>query len=120
MIVNGRDIKFLRSVLATCQIADLCKDGNIENVDTLFEGLYQKSQKTAAQFISIMSDGYEQNMKFREPGYEPRPLMAEEALCLTEQEFSELFKEAVEAYTGEKPTVETEPPKKQKKTKIPE
>ena len=102
--------------MATCQIAELCKDGDINNAATLFEGSYQDSQKTAAKFMAIMSEGYEQNMKFREPGYEPRPLMAEEALCLTEADFSQLFKEAVEAYSGEKPTVEAEPPKKQKKT----
>lgn len=120
MVVNGRDIKFLRSVMATCKIAELCKDGDIKNAATLFEGSYQDSQKTAAQFMAIMSDGFEQNKKFREPGYEPRPLVAEEAMCLTEEEFSQLFKEAGEAYSGEKPTVETEPPKKQKKTKTTE
>lgn len=106
--------------MATCKIAELCKDGDIKNAATLFEGSYQDSQKTAATFMAIMSDGFEQNKKFREPGYEPRPLVAEEAMCLTEEDFSQLFKEAVEAYSGEKPTVETEPPKKQKKTKTTE
>lgn len=106
--------------MANCKIAELCKDGDIKNAGTLFEGSYQDSQKTAAKFMAIMSEGFEQNKKFREPGYEPRPLTAEEAMCLIEKEFSQLFEEAVYAYSGEKPTVEAEPPKKQKKTKTTE
>lgn len=115
MVINGREIRFLRTVLATCKIAEICKDGNIENAGTLFEGRYQDSQKTTAKFIAIMSEGYEMNKKFEEPGYEPRPLTAEEALNLTEKDFDKCFREAVEAYTGEKITVQSEPVKGKKK-----
>lgn len=115
MVINGREIKFLRTVLATCKVAEICKDGNIENAGTLFEGRYQDSQKTTAKFIAIMNEGYEMNKKFEEPGYEPRPLTAEEALNLTEKDFDKCFREAVEAYTGEKITVQSEPVKGKKK-----
>lgn len=115
MVINGREIRFLRTVLATCKVAEICKDGNIENAGTLFEGRYQDSQKTTAKFIAIMSEGYEMNKKFEEPGYEPRPLTAEEALNLTEKDFDKCFREAVEAYTGEKITVQSEPVKGKKK-----
>ena len=116
MRVNGRDVKFLRTVSATCKIAELCPDGDITNAGRLFEGSYQDSQKTTARFYEALSRGYEENRKFKDPDYEPNPLTAEEAMTLTEEEFAKLFKEAVEAYTGEKVTVETEPVKKQKKT----
>ncbi len=115
MVINGREIKFLRTVLANCKIADICKDGDLKNAGELFEGKYQDSQKTTAKFIAIMSEGYEMNRKFVEPGYEPRPLTAEEALNLTEEDFGKCFLEAVDAYSGEKPTVESEPIKSKKK-----
>ena len=44
--------------------------------------------------------------------YFTTPLSEEEALALPGDVFNELFIEAVKAYTGEKPTVETEPVKK--------
>lgn len=115
MRVYGKEVKFLRTVAATCKIADLCKDGDIANAATLFDGNYQTSQDTAAKFIVIMNEGYEMNRKFEEAGYEPRPLTYEEALNLTEDDFSKCFNEAVKAYSGEKPTVEAEAPKGKKK-----
>ena len=118
MEINGREVKFKRTVSATCKIAEMCKDGDIKNAGTLFDGNYQTSQKSAAKFMAVMSEGYEQNRKFREAGYEPRPLSEEEALNLEEDEFSELFAEAVKAYSGEKPTIETEPVKSKKKAEI--
>lgn len=115
MKINGREVKFLRTVFANCKIADMCKDGDIANANQLFEGNYQTSQRSAARFMAAMSEGYEVNQKFKEVGYDPRPLAEEEALSLTEEEFSECFSEALSAYLGEKPTVETEPAKGKKK-----
>ena len=115
MKINGREVKFMRTVAATCRIAETCEDGDIKNVNKLFDGNDQTSQKACAQFMEIMSEGFEENRKFKEAGYEPRPLTLEEALSLTEEEFSACFLEAVEAYSGEKPTVETEPIKSKKK-----
>ena len=114
MKVYGREINFLRSVEATIKIADLCPDKDIENVDKLFDGTYQVSQTTAAAFMAIMSEGFENRKLFEEPGYQPRPLGEKEALSLSTEEFNELFGEAVKAYAGEKPTVETEVKKTKK------
>lgn len=119
MKVNGREVKFKRTVMATCKIAEICKDGDIKNAESLFDGNYQTSQQTAAKFLAILSEGYEMNRKYQEPEYTPRPLTAEEALNLTEADFSELFIEAVTAYSGEKPTIETEPAKGKKKAAKP-
>ena len=115
MKVYGREVNFLRTVEATIKIADMCPESDIENVDKLFDGTYQVSQTTAASFIAILSEGYENRKVFEEPGYQPRPLGEKEVLSLSTEEFNELFGEAVKAYMGEKATVETEPVKKTKK-----
>lgn len=115
MVIFGREIHFKRTVQATCDIADMCKDHKIENADTLFEGSYQNSQKASAQFMAIMSKGYEDFKAFEEPGYVPNPLRPDEAMSLPEDTFSELFVEAVKEYSGEKPTIETQPVKGKKK-----
>ena len=115
MKVYGREINFLRTVEATIKIADMCPDSDIANADKLFDGTYQVSQQTAASFMAILSKGYEDHKSFEDHGYEPNPLTEREALSLSGDEFNELFVEAVSAYTGEKPTVETEPPKSKKK-----
>lgn len=115
MIIFGREIHFLRTVQATCDIADMCKDHKIENAATLFEGSYQDSQRAAAQFMAIMSKGYEDYKAFQEPGYDPHPLRPDEAMSLPDDIFSELFVEAIKEYGGEKPTIETQPVKGKKK-----
>lgn len=114
MKVYGREINFLRTVEATIKIADLCPDNDIDNIGKLFDGTYQVSQSTSAEFMAIMSECYENRKAFEEPGYQARPLGAKEALSLTTEEFNELFGEAVKAYAGEKPTVETEVKKTKK------
>lgn len=114
MKVYGREINFLRTVEATIKIADMCPDSDIANADKLFDGTYQVSQSTAASFMAILSEGFENHKAFEEPGYQARPLGEKEALSLSTEEFNELFGEAVMAYSGEKPTVETEVKKTKK------
>lgn len=108
MEIHGREVNFLRTVEANCKIADICPDGDINKATQLFSGSYQKVQKTTAKFMAILSEGYEKRKNFNDKTYEPNPLTAEEALCLTDEEFNAAFVEAFRAYNGEKPTVETE------------
>lgn len=115
MVIHGREISFLRTVAVNCKIADLCPNGDLDNIKDLFDGSYQKSQTTAAKFISLMNEGYEMNRKFSEPGYEPSVITPEELLYLSDEEFGQAFAEATDAFAGEKPTVETEEPKGKKK-----
>lgn len=114
MKVYGREIKFLRTVEATIKIADLCPESDIDNIGKLFDGTYQVSQTTSAAFMAILSESYENRRVFEEPGYQPRPLGEKEALSLSTTEFNDLFKEAIQAYMSEKPTVETEVKKTKK------
>lgn len=115
MIIYGHEVKFLRTVAGNCKIGDLCPDGDMSKAGMLFEGSYQKSQNTAAKFISILAEGYELNKKFSDPGYEPFILTPEMILNLPDDEFEKAFDEALAAYSGEKPTIETEPIKTKKK-----
>lgn len=115
MKVYGREIKFLRTIQATCEVANMCKDGDTKYLDKLFDGKYQVSQVTAARFMAALSSGYETQQTYIKPDYEPHPLTEGEALSLTEDEFSALFLEAVDAWSGEKPTIEVEEPKGKKK-----
>lgn len=115
MKVYGREINFLRTVAGNCKIADICPDGDMSKAGLLFEGSYQKSQNTAAKFICILQEGYELNKKFSDQNYEPNILTPEMVMNLPDDIFSDLFTAALEAYSGEKPTVETEPVKSKKK-----
>lgn len=115
MKVNGREVNFCRTIEANCQIADICEDGDFSKIGDLLTGKYQDSQRNAAKFVAILSNGYEQKKKFQEPGYKPNPITADEIMTLSEDEFTQLFTEAFAAWSGEKPTIETEPVKKTRK-----
>lgn len=115
MLIFGREVKFLRTITANCKIADLCPDGDMEKAGSLFEGSYQKSQNTAAKFIVALNEGYEMNRKYSEAGYEPQIITTEELMCLSDEDFNKAFNEALDAYVGERATIETEPVKSKKK-----
>lgn len=111
MKVYGRDVFFKRTIQANCEIVDTLCNGDADQIENMFNGAYVKSQKAAATFISILSEGYEKAQKFNDPDYEPHPITVDEALSLDEDDFSQLFNEALTAWSGEKITVETEEPK---------
>lgn len=117
MKIYGREIKFKRTVAATCSVANLCAGGDIGKINQLFSGKYQQSQTQAAKFMAALSEGYENAKVFENADYQPRPLTCEEALSLDSETFDTLFYEAIDAWTGEKPTVETKPPKETGKKK---
>lgn len=112
MIVHGREIKFRRTVLATCEIADVCPDKDISRFGELASADYVSSQKAAAQFVVALNRGYEMNQKYEDPGHEERPLTLEEVMLLDNDDFNTLFQDALKAFEqGGKTTVETEEPK---------
>jgi hypothetical protein len=112
MEIHGREIKFKRTVLATCEVADLSPGGDINKFDELLlSKQYAITQRAAAGFMAALSKGYEMAQAFEDLKYKPRPLTVDEALCLDNDAFSDLFTEALAAWGVEKPTVETEPAK---------
>ena len=117
MEVNGRDVRFFRSVLANCEIADASPDGDANRLlkEQLTEGNYATSQRAAVVIIMAMSRGYETAQHVKDPAYKPRPITKEEAMSLTEPEFDALFAEAIqEFYNGGRRTVEPEPENEKK------
>jgi len=115
MQIHGREIKFLRNVGANIRVIEELAGGDAKKVNQIFDGKYSKSQLASAKFIAIMSEAYEDTAKFTDPTHTPNPLTKDEALTLTDEEFERAFSEAIQAWKGETPTVETEPVKKTKK-----
>lgn len=117
MIIRGREIKFLRTVLATCKIADLCPDGQISKIGALFGGTDSKVARNEAEFIRALNEGYEMSLHFDDPSHEVKVISIDEIMSLTNDDFGALFAEAVGAFQGgEEQTVEVEEKKSKKKT----
>lgn len=118
MIINGREIRFRRSVLANCEISEASPEGDVNRLlkEQLMGGTYAVSQKAAATIITALSKGYEFAQAAKDQKYKPRPLNMNEVLSLQEKEFNELFDEAMRVfYNDGKISVEAEPVKKTEK-----
>jgi len=117
MKVHGREIKFLRTVGAVSEVAEICPQGNITKLVSLFKSENTRTNNdTWATLIVALNNGYEQAQKYADKKYKPNPLTKEELSVLTEDEFSQLMEEASEAWLGDKITIEVEEGKKNKET----
>lgn len=112
MIIRGREVKFLRTVKTACEMAKMCPDGDLANLDALFTGSVANINENGAKLIHLMAEGYEMNKHFDDPSYKPNPISVEEVLYLDDATYVALFNEMMEAFTGDKRTVETEETKK--------
>lgn len=117
MLIHGREIKFLRTVQAACDIADICPKGDMANIAELFKGTTKTRITNMANIICFLNEGYEEAKAFEEEGYKPIPITVKEVMALNEDTFNSLFVEATEAFYGDKQTVEVEPEKKKEKVK---
>lgn len=117
MLIHGREIKFLRTVQAACDIADICPKGDMANIAELFKGTTKTRVTNMANIIHFLSVGYEEAKAFEEEGYKPNPITVKELMALDEDTFNILFTEATEAFYSDKQTVEVEPEKKKEKAK---
>ena len=112
MIIHGREVRFRRTVLGNCEIAEVCPGKDISRFGEVVQEGYSSAQKAAAVFVVAMSKGWEMNQKYENPGYEMRPLTTEEVMLLGDEEFAALFQEAFDAFGADgKTTVEAEEPK---------
>lgn len=109
MIVNGREVKFMRTMGANAEIADLAPDGDMTKLGEMLQGFSGEAIRTTAKFICALNNGYIGNRKFVEPDYSIKPLTPPEVLSLPEKDYLDLVHEALEAYTSEVPKIETEP-----------
>lgn len=112
MIIRGREVKFLRTVKTACELAKMCPGGDLANLDALFTGNVAEINENGAKIIHLMAEGYEMNKHFDDPSYKPNPISAEEVMYLDDETYVALFNEMMEAFTGDKVTVETETAKK--------
>lgn len=115
MKIHGREVHFKRTIEANCRVIETLAGGDETRMSDLFSGNYSQSQTAVATFLEIMSQAYEDALVYDDPSHEPKPLSKKEAMTLTNGEFNKAFGEALSAWNGEKPTVETEP-KRGKKT----
>lgn len=119
MEINGREIKFRRTIGATLKIAALCPDNDLKKLKLLLNGDPLESNLTAAAMVSILSDAAETHEALvaaragRE--YVPDPLTIEEILDIQDEDVvKKLIAEANEAFGNDgKRTVAAEPKKKQ-------
>lgn len=116
MKVQGREIKFLRTVKINFDIAKICPDQKLEKIDLLFSDDSAQSLKNMIKFVQLMNQGYEEAKHFEDPSHEINIISEEEMMFMPDAIFSDLFQEAVNAFLGIKQTVEVEPSKSKKKT----
>ena len=122
MEINGREIKFKRTIWATLAIGALCPDNDIEKLDSVLRENFVDGNMAAAQFCCILSEGYERQKAFEASRagktYEMNPLTMDEIMNLEDFDtFQNLFIAAVGVWkTDAQPTVETQPAPSKKKS----
>lgn len=113
MKVRGKDVNFMRTVLATCEIADLCENGELENFQKLFTGSQHEVVLNKAKIMHYLAKGYEENKVYEDTTYEPNTISVEEIMSLSEDDYIALYDEAIKVFIGDASvSVETEEEKK--------
>lgn len=126
MKVNGREVRFKRTIWAQFGVASLCPDNDISKLDAVLKSNFVDGNMAAASFVCIMSEAYEKSKEFEAAQngktYEARPLTLDEVMNLESMEdLQALFKEAVDVWAADaKTSVKGEPPKGKKKIKAAE
>lgn len=113
MKINGREIKFLRTVKATAELSKLCPNEDIEKLGEVMNGGLAQAIEAEATIVHLLNEGYEMNKHFNDRSYKPNVLSVEEIMYLDEKEFVELVTEAwASMNNGAETTIEVEEPKK--------
>jgi len=107
MIIHGRNVCFLKTVGAACDIQRLFD--RTGGADCFFNGSYADIQCRAAEFMEYLSMGFEQNAfweaRARGEDYQIHPIVKEEALTLDNDTFNKLFAEAQTEWVKDGTTV---------------
>ena len=113
MELNGREVRFRRSVYADHKIAKISPDHDPNKLGKLLQsGDLVAGLETMIAFVCALSEAHEKHMKRENPDYVPNPVTEEELLDETTDVLSDLFAAAAEAFSGDgKTTVEAEAPK---------
>lgn len=117
MKIRGKEIRFLRTVKTTSDLAKLCPDQDIERIGELFDGSVAKTIETGAEIIHYLNEGYEMNKHYEDKSYIPDIISVDEILYLDDGTFTKLMTEAFNSLNnGAETTIELEETKKNKKT----
>lgn len=118
MKVRGKEIKFLKSVQAICDITEICPDRDINRIAEIFSGSLDQTQKNCAVLIHTLNKCYEMSKYYDEKAlgndYVPQYLSVEEILYLKQEDYQALLEEAMKAMNEENTTVKAEKSKKKK------
>ena len=123
MEINGRTVRFKRTIWATNAIMEMCPGNDLGRFSELFEGTASDQIITMAGFIVVLSQAYEQAAAFearrRGEEYTQDPLTLDEIMSIEDMKvFEQLQTEAVKAWVKDaETTVESEPIKSKKKAK---
>lgn len=117
MELNGKEIKFRRTVGAQIAVAEICPDRDPNRLQEVLSGDYANGQRAAMDFILALHDANEMVESIRDPEHEEVPLTREELLCMDDEAFTALFVEAYTAWAGSVPTMATKPTSKKKQGK---
>lgn len=121
MKINNHEIKFLRTVLANCEIAKVCENRDIQNFDKLLQGDTVTSYHAQCVFICAMQRGWEMHEKYENPDYVARYLTEDDLMLLDPEDFNALITEAFEAFAGDAAQeIETQEPKAKKNSEASE
>lgn len=119
MIVNGRDVKFCYNVLASIEVAKICPDEKLENIQAIFSGPYDEQIQNTNKFMIALHKGYIESEKWKNSSFDEPLLTEDELLRMETRDYLALQDEAIAAYVGDqKRAIKTEPikPKSGKKT----
>lgn len=112
MVVFGKERRFLLTVGASAEIAELCPDGDLSRLSEVLSAPYVQSMQSIARIIVALNKGYEQRQKFNGEEYND-PLTVDMVMSLDTDEVRELQREALSAFRRDtKTTIKTESKKK--------
>ena len=98
MKIFGNEYGFMFTVQASVELAAICPEKKMENLDKLFsEDDAAASMVAAAKMAQILSSAHEQYKKFMDPEYKPCILTAQMALALPHKQFAELQREVMKS-----------------------
>ena len=110
MIVNGRDVRFVYNVLASIDVAKICPDQKLENIQALFSGPYDEQVTNTNKFMIALHKGYIESEKWKNSLFDEALLTEDELLRMDTRDYLKLQDEAIAAYIGDqKRAIETEP-----------
>lgn len=117
MVINGREIKFRRTVKTNCMLIERSPNKDIKRLaETFTDADPVEAHFSAAFLIFAMNQGYEEWLSFQDKTHTPDPITVDEIMTLDDAEFVELFNEAVAAMTADgKVTVEAKAKPSKKK-----